>query len=819
MLWNYITIALRNMRKHLGFSAINILGLAVGVACCLLLLSYVRYEWSFDQFHEKADRLYRAWVLEDLGVDKQFFNTVTPIPLGPALVNTFPEVERAIRISTFNARVQKGTVAFDESIHIVDAGFFEVFDFPLRRGGAEPLAETNAVVLTPETATRYFGTEDPVGQTLTIRIGAEDQEFRVTALTDVLPRTSSISFTMVVPWAKSFDLFDARQRRSWGNVIPETYVLLQEQADVAALEAKFPQLVQQRVGNRDGGSYTIGLQPMTDIHLNPAFPRGLAPVSDPAYAYILTVLALLVLGIACINVVTLSVARSTSRSMEVGVRKVMGADRTQLMQQFWGESGVLAVLAVLSGVVLAWVSLPFFNTLAGTELGLGFDGWTLLLLAGLAVLLGWVAGSYPALVLSRFSPVAVLKGTAQVGKGKGWLRQGLMVAQFAFAVFLITSALIMNHQLQYMQNKDLGFDQAQVVVIPLQGVVTAGMRGGMSGMRTMIDGGMNVAERFKQALAQHPEVERTAAASFMPGTTNWLDLGYTADDGRFLKFQMNAVDPDFIETLGMELVAGRNFGGYGTADANRGLIVNQALVAAYGWENPIGQRLPGPFGDHEVIGVVRDFHFKSLHTPIEPVALVMNVEPILAGISDINVSSSPIPKLFVRLAPGSVATALGTLETVWDRLADGQTFSFSFLDARIESQYRAEQQLRRLVIAATLLSIFIACFGLLGLVALTVAHRTKEIGMRKVLGASVPGIVLLLCKDFARLILIAFLVATPVVYLVMSRWLQAFAYRVGLGPGLFVLAGVLAVAVVLLTVSYQSIKAALANPVESLRYE
>ena len=377
----------------------------------------------------------------------------------------------------------------------------------------------------------------------------------------------------------------------------------------------------------------------------------------------------------------------------------------------------------------------------------------------------------------------------------------------------------MSRQLQYLQTKNLGFDKEQVVVIPLQGALTSSLRGGMRRMNKRITAGMDVAELFKRELAQHTNIKQTGAASFTPGTANWLNLGYQADNGSFLKFQMNVIDPSFIETLGMELVAGHHFGGYGTTDANRGIIINETLAAAYGWKNPIGQRLPGPFGDHEVIGVVRDFHYQSLHTAIEPVVLVMNPEPIMAGISDITVTSSPVPKLFVRLAPETASAALATLEGIWDRLAPGETFDFSFLDERIDSQYRAEQQLRHLVVIATLLSIFIACLGLLALAALTVARRTKEIGIRKVLGASALGIVLLLSKDVARLVLVAFLMTAPVAYLLMEYWLQDFEYRIRLGPGAGILAGILTLVIALLTVSYQAVKASLRNPVDSLRYE
>ncbi len=819
MLRNYLLIAIRNVRKHKGLSAINVVGLGVGIACCLLVVTYVRYEWSFDQFHERSERLYRAWVLEEGAEDQRFFNTVTPIPLAPTLASTFSEVEHAVRISTFSGVVQQAEASFNETIHLADPAFFDIFDFPLLQGTAAPLAEANSLVLSQEAALRYFGDANPIGQTLSIHIGNAPQELVVTGVAAEVPLNSSIQFTMVVPWIKSRDLYSDRQRRSWGSVIPETYVLLQEGTDAQAVEAKFPLLVQQAVGTMQDGSYTIGLQPMTDIHLNPDFPQGLAPVSDPAYAYILLVLAALILSIACINVVILSVARSTGRTLEVGVRKVLGAERTQLMQQFWGESFVLTLLALLSGVLLAGICTPLFNKLAGTELVFTLDAGMMLVLAVLVVLLAWISGSYPALVLSGFRPGIVLKGGLQTGKENSWLRSSLMTAQLAFAVFLITSTLVIGDQLAFLQNKNLGFDKAQVVVIPLAGAQPSSTQGGLRSLSEQMQTGMELAERFKQELARHPHILQTGAASALPGMPGWFNMGYVADDGRFLSFQMSVIDPDLAETLGLEVVTGRDFEEHGTADATRGILVNETLAASYGWADPIGQRLPGPFGDHEIIGVVRDFHVQSLHTAIQPVVLVMNAEPIIAGISDITINASPFPKLAVRIAPDAIPATLATLENEWEKLAAGQPLPFSFLDDHINNQYRAEQQLRRLVVAATLLSIVIACLGLLALAALTTARRTKEIGVRKVLGASAAQVVLLLAQDLLRLILLAFLMATPVVYLIMRRWLQDFEYHIDLGPGVFLLAGILALTIALLTVSYQSISAAQRNPVDSLRYE
>ncbi|MFQ5569487.1 MAG: ABC transporter permease [Rhodothermales bacterium] len=823
MIKNYIKIALRNLLKDKTHAFINISGLAIGLACCLLIMLFVRNEWSYDRFHTRSDDLYRAWVLEDYGEDEQFFNTVTPIVLGPTLATSFPEIEHVVRVGTFADLVQRGETTLQERVHYVDPAFFEAFDFPLLRGSAVGFAgNPNTVMLTPDLAVRYFGQTDPLGQTLSIRVGQDFQDFVIGGIVEAAPGPSSIQYDLLVPFAKAGDLFSERQQQSWFSVNVETYVLLHDNVPSTALDPKFPTMIRQVLGERvPEGAYTIGLQPMTAIHLDPSFPLGIAPISDPAYSYILSAIALLVLLIACINFMTLSIGRSASRALEVGVRKVIGAHRRQLMHQFWGEALLTTVLALILGVALAEAFRSLFNTLAGTDLAFRFDGGMLLFMGTLTLLIGLVAGSYPAAVLSGFRPVDVLKGKLSLGGDTNLLRRGLVVIQFALSIFLIAGTLIMARQLTYLQTKNLGFDEEQVVVIPTSGTPTQGQ-----GLASLLENGLRTAERLRNELAANPAILNVTASAHTFGE-GWISIGYDADDGTYRTFSMNIVDASYLPTMDMTLTAGRNFSLDIPSDAPRALIVNEAMAAEYGWEDPIGQRLPGAsFEDHEIIGVVHDFNFEPLHGNVRPLVLVLNPRLILQGSSDVNFSASPTPKISVRIAPddedsqaSSMSGTLTLIERTWQRVAPDQPYNYAFLDEALDRQYRQEERLGQIVGIASLLAVVIACLGLFGLAALAVVRRTKEIGVRKVMGASTSGLVLLLSKDFTLLVLVAFVLAVPAAYLVMDAWLQDFAYRIDLGAGTFVLAGVLAFAIALLTVSVQAVKAALADPVKSLRYE
>ncbi len=809
MLKHYLVVAFRTLRRERGTTAINVVGLGLGIATAFLLSLYVRHELTYDRFNERADRIHRVW-LEEHEDGADFVNVSTPLPLADRLDTDFPEVEHAVRLYAFTDRVRRGPAQFAERIHLAGPAFFDVFSFPLLDGDpATALADPHNVVLSEPIAQKYFGDDDPLGQTLEIRVGGEPQTFTVTGVAAAPPANSSVQFGVLVPFERSLGIFRDGAWDAWQQVYPETYVLLREGTSAAALEAKLPTLIQRVRPDlfEDGPeAYAFHLQPLADIHLDPALPPGLEPTSDPAYPAILAGLALLILLIAGVNFVTLSVSRSMQRAKEVGVRKAVGAQRGQLMRQFWGEALVVTLAALVVGVALAVVALPFFNGLAGTSLRFRLDAGTVGLAVALVGLIALVAGSYPAVVLARIRPVEALRDRLQIRGDRSVLRRALVVTQFALAIFLVASTLLMTRQLDYLRSKPLGFEKAQVVLLP----TTGGFRDGLA-----------VYERLREALLREPGFVDVTAAAF-GFDEPWAEVGYDADDGSYREFFANFAGYDFTETMGMEMAAGRTFSRAIPADTARGIVVNEALARAYGWTpaEAVGKRLPGAsFPDHEILGVVKDFHFASLHVPIGPVVLTPKPDLVLRGASNVNFEGETAIDLAVRLAPGNVSAALGRLEAVWKQVAPEQPFAFSFLDGALDAQYRQEARLGQIVRVAAGLAVLIACLGLFGLAALAAARRTKEIGVRKVLGASVSDLVVLLARDFAGLVLVGFVVAAPVAWFAMAHWLEGFAYRIALGPVTFLVAGVLTLGVALVTVSVHALRAATSDPVKALRYE
>ena len=801
MLTHYIKIAIRSLLKNRIYSFINLFGLAVGIACCLLIILFVRDEWSYDDFHPDAERIYRVAVEENYGEGQRFFNAVTPFPVGPLLRDTYPEFETFVRVAMIRNLVQREEKAFTERIHLIDPAFFTMFNFPLLQGKAT--TDLNSVIVTEAMAEKYFSGENPIGKSISIQLANSPKTFVVAGIAQNPPSNTSIRFDFLISLENGNSIWSDRQRRSFTNVIPETYIRLSQGFDVAELSAKLPALFKKKWGERfQEGMYNLHFQPLLDIHLNTDYPAGIEPISDPAYSYILGAIALLVLLIACINFVTLTLGRSAERAREVGVRKVVGAGRPQLIRQFWGETVLLSFAALLLGVVVAEFALPGFNDLAGKTLALQFDGMLIFFMAGLMLFIGLLAGSYPAVFLSRFHPVAVLKGTLRIGSAN-LLRQGLTVFQFALSVFLIVCTLGMAKQLTYLQQKNLGFDREQVVVIPT-GLPSAE--------------GVSLFKRFRNELATHNVIADVTASAFAFGE-GWASIGYGADDGAYRDFNLNMVQPGYLKAMGMELIAGRGFSDDISADATEAFIINEAFAAEFGLENPIGQQVPGSRFPHKIIGVVKDFNYRSLHSPVTPLALVIDPRPVFQNCNDVSFSVSPSPKIAVRIKPGNIPVAMDLIKQTWENTAPGLEFDYAFLDEALDRQYRQEEHLSAIVQHATVFAILIACLGLFGLAALVVSRRTKEIGVRKVLGASVPGITMLIAKDFIKLVLIAIIVSAPAAYFALREWLQEFAYRASIGPGVFLLAGLMALGIALLTVSFQAIKAGLMNPVESLRYE
>ncbi len=779
MLGNYLKVAFRNLVRHKVYSFINVTGLSIGIAFCVLTFLFVRREWTYDAFHENADRIYRVY-MDDTGFEP---SGVTSDALGPALAEAFPDV-RSVRIGWGSFSVMQGDRSFRESFRFVDPAILEVFTFPLVKGDPTTVLEgPYSVVITEAAARKYFGDKDPLGKVLSVEIWGRPPvvwDFVVTGIAKPVPKNSSIRFDFLAPFEAGGEL------RGWSQEDIQTYLLLPEHRRPADLEERFPELLKMWLGEKRDAR--MGLQPLLEVHLNPG-TRGPKPASNPAFSYILLGIALLVLVIACVNFMTLAVGRSFARAREVGMRKVVGASRTQLMKQFLGESMLLSAMALVAGVALAELLLPAFNSLAGQDLALAdqADGVGLVFLLGLALAVGLAAGSYPAFVLSGFQSVAVLKRRLSLG-GSSLFGRALVVFQLALSVFLVVSALLMARQLEYLRTKPLGFESDHVLYIHIWDLRER-------------DSDLPGVYR-NELLGHHGVLGVTGTSNALSSRTRYRNS--IEHEGNEMGVEMVFVGYDFLETMDISLLEGADFDTRNT-DSRASIIVNEALVRRLGWDRPVaGRMLRMNKRDITVIGVVQDFHFRSLHHKIGPAVLRL---------------SPGFTRLLIRIRPENIPGTLAFLEEKWQEVAPDLPFQYSFLDEEVDRQYRKEERWNRIVQYSALFAVFIACLGAFGLTALAVARRTKEIGIRKALGATVPNILSLLSREFLVLVAVASVIAWPVAYYAMERWLQDFAYRIELGVGTFVLGGVLMLAIVLLAVGSQAMRAARANPVDALRYE
>lgn len=803
MFKNYLKIALRNLLKHRAYSFINITGLAVGLACCLLISLYVKDELSYDRYHAKADRIFKV-VMDSRRSDKESKVALTPAPLAEALVRDFPEVETTTRLFTFfgEGLVKYGDKRFNQpGIYFGDSTFFAVFSIPLRSGDAKTaLARPNTVVLSETAARKYFGNEEPLGKTLSLN---DDFDVQVTGVMGDIPANTHFHCDFLI------SLTTTRMSRSPSFITNNnfhTYAVLRQQASPQALEAKFPEAIKRyaaaQVTARFGQTfeeYTAAgnetkwmLVPVTDIHLRSNREYEIETNGNIATVYLFATIAAIVLLIACINFMNLATARSASRAKEIGVRKVIGSNRLQLLRQFLTESLLLSFLALLVALVLVELLLPTFNQLAGKQIETSFfaNGSSIAILASVTLLVGLLAGSYPAVVLSAMRPALVLKNILAVSKSGAWIRRGLVVFQFAISVALIAGTFIVHNQLGFVLKRQLGFDKEQILVVK---------RASALGQQR---------ETFKQKLLQNASVINAATSTTLPGKlygrSTYRALGSPMEN-TYAMHEMY-VDEAFLPTLAITLTAGRNFSREFATDSSA-VILNEAAAELFGWADPLGQTLTQP-GDSlwraNVIGVVQDFHFESLHKKIQP--LVILYRPFYQYLS-------------IRVRPENIAATVQAVEKLWQEFIPQQSFEYSFLDQDFDGQYRAEQRTGKIFGIFAALAIFIACLGQFGLASFTIQKRTKEIGVRKVLGASVASIVGMLSKEFIKLVALGMLIASPLAYYMMNRWLQDFAYRIDIGVMTFILAGSLALVIALLTVSLQSVKAALANPADALRYE
>ena len=817
MIKNYLKVALRNLGSRKGFTFINVLGLAIGIASCLLIAAYVFHELSYDRFHEKYDRIYRVTQTTQTST-KNEAGATTPFPVAPVLQNDFPaQIEKTVRF--FDMQEEVRTILNTQTeesfrvdhFYVVDSTFFDVFSAELIRGNPQKvLNDPMSAVITEEQARRFFGNKNPIGKQLTFK-GVED--FTVTGVMKALPETSHFQVDMLVSFNSLPKLYGSRafmERWFWNPCW--TYVLLKDGVTPGELESQFPDFVDKNYADREEGeTVTLSLQSLTDIHLYSNLDQEMEANGSIFYVYLFTAVAVLILVIAAINFMNLSTARSTERAREVGMRKVLGAQRKQLFGQFMGESMLMTGLGFLAALFLVYISLPWVNELLGFSVGAEviMNGKVIGGILILFIIVALFSGLYPALYLSGFNPTTIMHGSKGMKSGtrERLLRKGLVVFQFTLSVVLIIGTVIVYLQLQHMQNKKMGFDQEKVVVMPIT--------------QTLIAWEFN---QFKEKALQHPHVIDITGMSKILGSESQFFSKYSpANQSDAPPTNMTLhVKHDFIETYGIKVLAGRSFSLDYPADVENSILINKAMLNQIDVQTPrdaLGTQFYYTNAEDErkpleVIGVVDNFNYTSIKKEISPLVinLVKEGRPTVRNIEFAT----------AKLAAGSTKEGLEVLRGTWKEVNHIDPFTYFFQDERLQEIYRSEAKMSSVSGIFTLICILVACLGLFGLASYTASRRTKEIGIRKTLGATVPNIVALLSKDYLKLIVISNIIAWPVIYYLAVQWLQDFPYRIELGwnlAAIFVTVGIATIVIGLLTVSYQSLRAALINPVESIQQE
>ena len=804
MVKNYIKIAIRNIIKHKGFSAINIIGLAIGIACSILILVFVSHELSYDNYHEKAERTYRIAVRAKIG-DTKINQTYSSSETFRRLLEDFPEIEVGVKFLNVGRTpiVLGEEIYYEERFFAVDSTFFDVFSIPLIQGDPKKvLADPNSMVISKDTSLKYFGTTDAVGKILRadFSYGPSSVDFEITGVSENMPGNSHFHYDLLASSA-TFPTFINNTGWSSNNFI--TYVVLKEGTTQLWFDEKLKEFTRKHMGAErfdawvaKGNFWEYFLQPITRIHLTSDLNGEFEANGNETYVYIFSAISIIILLIACINFMNLSTAKSSLRAKEVGMRKVVGSGRSRLVLQFLSESVLLSYIALALGIGIFIILFPLYENLIGKQLNIQYlDSFVVIpLVLALGLIVGVISGSYPAFFLSSFKPIAALKGNKSSGRGGSWLRNVLVIFQFTISIFLIIGTLAVNQQLKFFQNKKLGFDKEQVLVVNNPG-----------SLRDNVD-------PFKEELRKYSSIIDVSGSNTLPGKS-FSNIGFGAEGVENFTLNLCICDYDFLSTLKLEMADGRFFAKEFSTDSHAA-VLNEKAVELLGWENPIGKKINnwsqnGNRGDFVVIGVIKDYHYESLHQEIRPQALFL-----ISGYYNRNESY-----ISARLNTENISETIGYIEDKWKTFAPQMPFEYSFLDQDYDNLYMNERQTRKLFSVFSFLAIFIACLGLFGLASFIADQKTKEIGIRKVLGASVAKIVKNLNKSFLKWVLIANLIAWPVAWFAMNRWLENFAYRIVLSWWIFVLAAVLAVFIALLTVSLQTVKAALKNPIDSLRYE
>jgi putative ABC transport system permease protein len=794
MFKNYLRVAFRNLWRHKGFSFLNIIGLTVGMVAFYLIFLYVSFELSYDSFNKKADRIYR--IVCDIKTPTETIHANVPAwPVPMHMPAEFQEVAAATRITLGdNWLVTRGDQHFEQAdVSMADSTFFQIFDLPLLKGNPKTvLKDPSSIVLTETAAKKFFGDADPMGQSLTLT--RDKFHATVTGVMKDIPENSQIKASMIISMSTMTQKLNPDLDKQWGNYGASGYLLLKPGVNARALEKKFAAFLEKMNGaemHKEQMIPTLFLEPLRDVYLFST--RDGSKTGNITNVYIFSIIGIFILVIACINFVNLTTARSADRAKEVGIRKVVGAGKGQLAWQFIGESVILCLIAYLLAVLFSALLLPLFNQLAGKIISPGVFSQSrdLLILLGVAVLIGVAAGTYPALVLSSFQPIAVLKGRFVTGTKGIFLRKTLVVVQFTIATGLIIGTLVVYNQLGYMRSQDLGFSKEQKMILDTRGD--------------------SAKLAFRQVVTTLPGVQSTAMSGSVPGGNNnsaYSQIENVRGEMQIANLDLYFVDFDYIHQFGMKMIAGRAFSREFGTDTTNAMILNEAAVKMFGYASParaVGKKFDQWGRKGTIIGVMKDFHFRGLQEVIKP--LSMRIEPRACDLLSVKVDGHNLP------------ATISAIERTWKRVLPDKPFSYFFLDEFFDKQYRSEDRFGRLFLYFAVLAIFISCLGLMGLASYSTLQRTKEIGIRKIIGASVSNIVFLLSRDFLALVGLSFLIAAPLSWYFINGWLKGFAYRIDIYWWIFVVAGLTALFIALFTVSFQAIRAALTNPVISLRAE
>ncbi|RPA69415.1 ABC transporter permease [Cyclobacteriaceae bacterium YHN15] len=813
---NYFKIGFRNLLKNKTYTIINLLGLTVGIATSILLFFYIQHQLSFDTFHTNKEAIFRILRTQQSG-EGFTKGPSMPLALKPVLEENFSsEMIFTNLLNNSYLTKEDGGEGFSQSVLFVSPAFYEMFSFRMLSGTFPKSSENrHDIVLSQSTSQRYFGNQEAIGKTLLVRLADQFISFNVVGVIEDTPSNSSFSYELIMLDDNTDQLYTEEQRNHWHMAFGDAYLMVKNKDNALNFEKSMQSYIDRIFNDReDPIDYNFELQPLSEVYMNTEVAPGFSTSMNPTILWILAGIGVLIIVIACINFTTMAIGSSAYRAREVGVRKSMGAASGQLFGQFMSESILITLASLFLGLILASLFLPVFNELMDTALKISFTLNQVLILFGIGLIIAVMAGSYPAIFLSSFKPVEVLKSNMSLKFGKQNLRLGLLGFQFFISIFLITCTVVMYRQMKTIEGHDLGINHTSILQVEIPPPAS-------QGLMDFIEKGFDYARVFKTEIQKMPEVENVSIATSIYGDNSWFQAGFDTPDDQSVNFSINIIDENFVDVFGLQILEGRNFSENIPSDRSGAFLVNESMKAELGWETVLGSSLESRrgFPENKAIGTVKNFHFESLYNDITPAILVLNPDHVFGGLHSLWMSEDMTPKLFVKLQTKNAQASIEKMSGIWKDLYGSDPFNYSFLDERIAKQYTKDQSLRSLVSVAAILAIIIAGMGLFAMASLAIASRIKEIGIRKVLGATTLEISLLFNKDFLKITLIGILTALPASYYFMQQWLEDFAVKTTMGLGIFILVIVIGIAFSILVVSSQTIKASWLNPVKTLKTE